>query len=146
MRQPWANLIVYGVKPLENRQWYCSYRGRLVIHAGRTWGAEEEKNYEQLMQIAVDHDDKPRQEALFMARSMLGGFVGMVDMVGCIDDGVWRRRGGGAFDGWQNWFVGPYAFEFARARAFNRLVTYKGRQGMFRVPAWALAEFEEAET
>lgn len=33
VRQPWADLIVKGIKNLENRQWTTSYRGLLLIHA-----------------------------------------------------------------------------------------------------------------
>lgn len=35
VRQPWASLIIAGVKDVENRTWRTSYRGRLLIHAGR---------------------------------------------------------------------------------------------------------------
>ncbi|WP_040827767.1 ASCH domain-containing protein [Nocardia jiangxiensis] len=43
VRRPWANLIVAGYKLVENRSWSTGYRGRLVIHAGKTFdqaGAE----------------------------------------------------------------------------------------------------------
>lgn len=36
VQQPWADWIVDGWKPLENRTWQTSYRGRLWIHAGKT--------------------------------------------------------------------------------------------------------------
>lgn len=143
VRQPFASLIVHGIKLLENREWPCRYKGRLVIHAGKTWGRDEEDAYQDLMQVAIDHGDAARQKVLFMSRSMLGGYVGMVDMVGCVDSEAWRRRGGEPYDGWQNWFVGPYAFELVRPRAFSRLIRFKGRQGIFRVPAWELTGSEE---
>ncbi len=34
--QPYAHLIRLGEKPLENRNWSTSYRGRLWIHAGKS--------------------------------------------------------------------------------------------------------------
>ena len=34
VRQPWASLIMAGVKDVECRSWNTSYRGELVIHAG----------------------------------------------------------------------------------------------------------------
>ena len=34
LRQPWACLVVAGIKDVENRTWRTNYRGRLVIHAG----------------------------------------------------------------------------------------------------------------
>ena len=35
VRQPWAWLLTHGVKPVENRTWKTSYRGPLLIHAGK---------------------------------------------------------------------------------------------------------------
>jgi len=33
VRQPWAGLIVSGVKDVENRTWRTSHRGRVLVHA-----------------------------------------------------------------------------------------------------------------
>lgn len=35
IRQPWASLIAAGVKTVETRSWSTSYRGPLLIHAGK---------------------------------------------------------------------------------------------------------------
>lgn len=35
VKQPWAELIASGRKPLETRTWSTSYRGKLAIHAGK---------------------------------------------------------------------------------------------------------------
>ena len=34
IRQPWAELIVAGLKDIENRTWRTDYRGPVLIHAG----------------------------------------------------------------------------------------------------------------
>ncbi|ADD45881.1 hypothetical protein [Stackebrandtia nassauensis] len=36
VRQPWAELITYARKTVENRSWTCTWRGLLAIHAGKT--------------------------------------------------------------------------------------------------------------
>src|SRR5215212_7218280 len=38
--QPWASLVVMGLKKIETRSWQTSYRGELLIHAslGKTGG------------------------------------------------------------------------------------------------------------
>ena len=36
VRQPWANLIVHGLKDIENRTWRTNFRGRILIHAPKT--------------------------------------------------------------------------------------------------------------
>ena len=35
IREPWASLIGVGIKKIETRSWYTSYRGELFIHAGK---------------------------------------------------------------------------------------------------------------
>jgi len=37
IRQPWAWLICNGFKPVENRDWQPSYRGRFLVHAAKTF-------------------------------------------------------------------------------------------------------------
>ena len=37
MHQPWASLLVYGIKRAEGRGWNTDFRGRLWIHAGRSF-------------------------------------------------------------------------------------------------------------
>lgn len=34
IQQPWASLIVAGVKDVENRTWSTSHRGPIAVHAG----------------------------------------------------------------------------------------------------------------
>jgi ASCH domain len=34
IRQPWASLVISGIKTVENRSWNTNYRGELIIHAG----------------------------------------------------------------------------------------------------------------
>lgn len=36
IKQPWASLIVSGLKDIENRTWKTNFRGRVLIHAGKT--------------------------------------------------------------------------------------------------------------
>jgi hypothetical protein len=40
IRQPWAWLIVHGHKDIENRTWTTTFRGRFLVHAGRTFDPE----------------------------------------------------------------------------------------------------------
>jgi hypothetical protein len=40
--QPWASLIVHGVKRYETRSWETRYRGRLAIHAAKRWTTEQQ--------------------------------------------------------------------------------------------------------
>jgi|GEM_PF-4590028 len=58
VRRPWANLIVAGYKLIENRTWTTGYRGRVVIHAGKTWdhaGAATAVDLGALGMDSLDH-------------------------------------------------------------------------------------------
>jgi hypothetical protein len=35
IKQPWANLIISGIKSIEIRTWKTSYKGQLFIHTGK---------------------------------------------------------------------------------------------------------------
>ncbi len=143
-RQPWASLLACGIKPIENRGWACKHRGPLLIHASKTWGDDEEEAYKSLLQTAIDHRDTRRQDILFQSRALRGGLVGVAMMRSCCHERDWYEEGGLPFDGWQNWFVGPYGYFLTRARAFARMVPWRGQQGLFRVPVNAVsAQLEE---
>lgn len=36
VKQPWASLIVSGLKDIENRKWKTTFRGRVLIHASNS--------------------------------------------------------------------------------------------------------------
>jgi len=62
IRQPWAELIIRGIKDVENRSWSTNHRGPLAIHAARTFDLnlddqEERKEYEYLRdEYGIDKD------------------------------------------------------------------------------------------
>jgi ASCH domain len=97
VRQPWASLIVRGIKDLENRTWTTRYRGRLLIHASGTideeFGAADFAKYAKRLGEVARIDDLPR-----------GGVVGVVRLVECVD--VSRSR----------WHEGPVGWVFKDAR------------------------------
>ena len=44
IRQPWAHLVVSGIKTIENRSWVTSYRGLILIHAAVRADQYDENN------------------------------------------------------------------------------------------------------
>lgn len=36
IKQPWASLIILGLKKYEFRTWRTRYRGKILIHAGKS--------------------------------------------------------------------------------------------------------------
>ncbi len=42
IHQPWASLIAFGEKRFETRSWHPQYRGRILIHASKTFNHAEQ--------------------------------------------------------------------------------------------------------
>ena len=49
IRQPWASLIMAGLKEYEFRSWKTNHRGELLIHAGKTIDKEAEKRLKKYL-------------------------------------------------------------------------------------------------
>lgn len=114
--QPWAWLIVYGYKPVENRTWSLTYKGPLVIHAGKRLGREQQKDYDDICRTFPDLI--PRMPKL---KDMdFGGVVGTVNMVDCVTQHP------------SPWFHGPFGFVFTDAEV-TQFAPFPGKQGLFPV-------------
>lgn len=115
LTNPWAWLVVNGYKPIENRDWQITYRGPLVIHAGRKLGQEQLDHY-----MHVNHQF-PHIRMPPIRDMHGGGIVGVVDLVDVVTSSD------------SPWFRGRYGHVFANARRC-RFVPFVGKQGLFAVP------------
>jgi ParB/RepB/Spo0J family partition protein len=80
IRQPWAWLIVQGHKPVENRDWSTSYRGPLLIHAGKVMA----KRYHAEASALVL--DRFGIEVPGIEQLQRGGVVGAARLVDCVSE------------------------------------------------------------
>src|SRR5881394_884089 len=71
LKQPWAALLVHGLKTIEIRRWPTRRRGRILIHAARISDTEP---------LAWARVPPELQEAA----QLVGGFVGAGDLTGCV--------------------------------------------------------------
>lgn len=71
VKQPWAALIMQGLKTIEIRSWPTARRGRIYIHAGRI--IDDRPQGWQL----VGEQDK-------VAAQLTGGLVGTVEISDCL--------------------------------------------------------------
>jgi hypothetical protein len=121
IRQPWAWLIVNGHKDIENRDWHTPFRGRVLIHAGKTFPrVYYEAVSDDLMHLfGADAPALPPYEDL-----QLGGVVGVATIVDCVKKHDSR------------WFFGQYGFLMKDARPLPHLPAL-GKLGFFdlEVPA-----------
>lgn len=115
VRQPWAWAIVSGHKTIENRSWQTTYRGPLLIHAGRTF---DPVGYERLLGIAK----RLRFEVPSAAELARGGVVGRVNLVEIVTNAPRNDP----------WFVGPFGWRLAHARK-HRFRPLEGTLKLFNV-------------
>lgn len=111
IKQPWADAILAGLKPIENRVWPTSFRGQLAIHSGlapakplHTFGGPAgELDYVTLYE---------RQFALASACAgprIVGGVVGTVRLSDCHSAEQCTRGDGVLCSPWALPNPGPYA-------------------------------------
>ncbi|MCW5720747.1 MAG: ASCH domain-containing protein [Devosia sp.] len=101
IRQPWASLILFDGKRIENRSRRNSYRGPIAIHAS--------KNLERDILQMIKQGEHPVTGAQFeCARpgcyEQTGGVIGVADVLDCVEQSD------------SDWFVGRYGFVLANAR------------------------------
>ncbi|MBO4633255.1 MAG: ASCH domain-containing protein [Lentisphaeria bacterium] len=99
VRQPWAWLICAGYKDVENRSWKTNYRGRLYIHAGKSfdWGAIG------FCRLIGEHHAAtmiyeyfcPCQGKFTDHLDEFGAIIGYVDLTDCIQNSrsIWAIHG-----------------------------------------------------
>lgn len=113
IKQPWAWAIVAGHKDIENRTWPTSYRGPVLIHAGKTDSFDLSDDdlagaFEGMNDVTLpEHMDR-------------GGIIGIAEIVDCVDCHE------------SPWFDGPYGFVLANARPLP-FTPLRGQLGLFEV-------------
>lgn len=111
IQQPWAWLIVNGYKDIENRDWKTNVRGRILIHAGKTF---DEAAYTTLL----GHDGFSLPHRAAFER---GGIVGEANIIGCVDHSE------------SEWFMGYYGFVLGSAKPLP-FRAVRGQLGFFECP------------
>lgn len=123
IRQPWAWLIVNGLKDIENRSWPTKFRGPVLIHASKGMTRAEYSaacNFafwafggclpDQGQRIPAFHDlDR-------------GGIVGVAEIVDCVTQSS------------SPWFMGEHGFVLRDARPLP-FTPLRGALGFFNAPA-----------
>lgn len=104
IKQPWAQLIAYGIKDIENRTRPTNYRGRIAIHAGMTVSFERlvvGLTPFQLDRVAFHNltclDADLAQKDLLMSPVsawLKSAIIGEVEIVDCVigHPSIWAER------------------------------------------------------
>lgn len=103
------------MKDIENRTWWTSVRGPVLIHAGKGCDKWDADDYEFLLAdygIALPS---------VVERLERGGIVGIAEIVDCVRSSD------------SPWFQGPYGFVLRNSRPLP-FIPYRGQLGFFDVP------------
>jgi hypothetical protein len=114
IQEPWAWLVAAGYKDIENRVWQTSYRGPLLIHAGKQIDPDYEAYAEEIFR-------KRRIQLPPKEKIPTGGLIAIVQLVDCVTHSN------------SSWFGGPYGFVLRSAKLIP-FIPYRGQQRFFEVP------------
>ncbi|NXA53201.1 TRIP4 protein, partial [Nothocercus julius] len=79
MHQPWASLLVRGIKRVEGRTWYTSHRGRLWIAA-----TAKRPSPQEISELEATYRMLLRKDVEFPSDYPSGCLLGCVDMTDCL--------------------------------------------------------------
>ena len=85
VRQPWANLIVHGIKDIENRTWKTNYRGRIYIHAPSLSVKLYKICHNEIDNSIFCRNYENNYEYLF-DQLLFSAIIGTVEIINCIRD------------------------------------------------------------
>lgn len=124
VRQPWIWSIFNEGKDIENRSRPTKVRGTIAIHASRSNDYSDANQWLNFRR----GQGMPTLPAGFDARTLpRGGFVGVVDIVGCCTGSE------------SKWFMGEFGYMLANPREIE-MIPYPGQLGFFEVPPEYVAE------
>ncbi|MBD2705374.1 ASCH domain-containing protein [Spirosoma sp. BT702] len=134
--QPYATLVVLGLKQFETRSWDTHYRGILGIHATSTMPA-------WCRNLCLQEPFRNRLSAHgFRADNLpLGKILGTVNLVDTQRTEDWLTEKGEDIDNFVNWYEqylygdysdGRFAWEFQNSRLFDVPIPAKGSLGFWK--------------
>ncbi|XP_069021750.1 activating signal cointegrator 1 [Embiotoca jacksoni] len=87
MHQPWASLLVKGIKRVEGRTWYTSHRGRIWVAA-----AAKKPTPPEIAEVEAMYRHIYRKEPRFPQEYPTGCLLGCVNMTDCLSQEQFREQ------------------------------------------------------
>ncbi|XP_066557826.1 activating signal cointegrator 1 [Amia ocellicauda] len=87
MHQPWASLLVLGIKRVEGRTWYTSHRGRLWIAA-----AAKRPTPQEIAQVEAMYRNLYRTAPDFPKEYPTGCLLGCVNVIDCLSQEQFQEQ------------------------------------------------------
>ena len=131
--QPWASLWVCGRKKFETRSWSTNYGGRLLVHAAKRVVSDIP---DELYAICEEEFG-----LLWEGTLPTGALIGVCDRVVCItteavlETSQFRQSSVDDEEAAMgNFAPGRFAWDPFNMRELDKLVPFRGMQGLFTVP------------
>lgn len=115
IKQPWAELIITGLKDVENRSRRTNFRGRFAVHAGR-----QRADFGDLDLAAMPRRLRRPIEDAWERHDNAAKVLGTVELVDCVQDSSSEW----AIDGFWHWILRD-------PRTYTRSVPAKGQLGFW---------------
>ncbi|GFY56034.1 activating signal cointegrator 1 [Trichonephila inaurata madagascariensis] len=121
LHQPYASLLVAGIKKHEGRVWYTSYRGRLWIHsAGKIPTKQDIADLENMYRHIYDDCEFPKSYPH-------GCLLGCVDLVDCLPQDEYKIQYP------EGEIASPYVFICENAQELSIKFPMKGKHKIFKL-------------
>ena len=124
IKQPWATLVLLGLKTIEIRRWTTPIRGRIYLHAGKI----PDERREAWSRVPEEH---------FALTTRRGGILGTIEVVECLTYSSLRRftRDRQLHFNEPSWFLPPrmFGFRFAEPKIVP-FRSFPGQVKFFPVP------------
>jgi hypothetical protein len=119
VKQPWAALLVNGIKDIENRTRRTTFRGRILIHASKAQRSEfiadflTEEQAKAVCEAKIEDSD-------FRKSLVRGMIIGSIEIYDCVknDSSIWAEK-----NVW-NWKV-------RKPILFKKPIPAKGKLGLW---------------
>lgn len=96
IKQPWASLIVEGVKDIENRKWPTKFRGRVLVHAGADNLLKKCEFIDDLLSVEqiINTSNNNKETEIFGSKLYTSSIIGSVEIVDCVMNhpSVWAEK------------------------------------------------------
>lgn len=117
IKEPWATLIIEGYKEYEFRSWKTNYRGKILIHAGKSLEKERVKKFKE-----------------YNLKYSCGEIIGEADLVDCIKvteefDKELKKKNSLVYG--NSGHVENYAWKLENIKKYNKNIPAKGQLGLW---------------
>lgn len=117
IKEPWATLIIDGYKEYEFRSWKTNYRGKILIHAGKSLEKNQEKKFKE-----------------YNLKYSCGEIIGEADLVDCIrvtEEFDEYLKGINPIVYGNSGHVENYAWKLENIKKYDKKIPAKGHLGLW---------------